>query len=77
MECGPLTGGLAYFALAYLLASVLYLIITRACVGTPFNDSLSAEQREIKASSARDRKRIFFVSILLAILMLALTRPLR
>ena len=42
---------LAYGMLAYTFASVYYMIMTRN-VGTPFKDSLSPEQLQIKAEAA-------------------------
>ena len=56
---------LAYAMLAYVVASAYYVIRTRP-LGTPFNDSLTEEQRAIKTAAASARRRIFWEGILLA-----------
>ena len=46
-----MTGGAAYLALAYLIASAVYLLATAALgLGTPFKDSLSDAQRRVTKS---------------------------
>ena len=40
---------LAYGMLIYILASVFYLLRTRT-IGTPFNDSLTKEQKKLNAN---------------------------
>lgn len=69
------TSWLAYGMAAYVCASVMYLIITRATMGTPFTDSLTDEQRAIKTESARKRRNVFVGSLALASAGLFLTRP--
>lgn len=69
------TSWLAYGMTAYVCASVLYLIITHATLGTPFNDSLTDRQRAIKAESARKRRNVFLGSIVISGAGLFLTRP--
>ena len=39
--------------LIYIIASIFYLLATH--IGTPFTDSLTAEQNEIKSKSSRTR----------------------
>jgi hypothetical protein len=51
---------------AYATACALYYVRTRG-VGTPFLDSLTEEQREIYAESARVRGRIFCESALVGV----------
>ena len=51
----------AGLGLAYVLASVIYLVATRK-MGTPFNDSLSPQQIELKKTSAHKRRTIFWIS---------------
>ena len=43
---------LAYSMAVYCLACIYYIIATRS-VGTPFNDSLTPKQREIKEASQK------------------------
>lgn len=65
---------LAYGMAAYVLASVYYCVRSRAA-GTPFGDSLTAEQVAIKLRSAEIRKWIFMEGLFLAAVYLVLTRP--
>ena len=75
-HCSLIVGALAYFSLAYLIASVVYLVATR-CLGTPFRDSLSSSQIHIKKSSQRVRGLVFSGGLMVAILLLVALRPLR
>jgi len=65
---------LAYLMLIYIIASIFYLLATRA-IGTPFSDSLTPEQIEIKSKSSRSRSIIFTSGILGAILLLVVIQP--
>ena len=65
---------LAYLMLIYIIASIFYLLATRS-VGTPFTDSLTAEQIEIKSKSSLTRSVIFTSGILGAILLLLFIQP--
>ena len=74
--CTPFVAGLAYIAIAYMGASVLYLVIVALMgYGTPFKDSLSAEQKCIKEKSKLNRGTAFAVGVLLMVLLLLVTRP--
>ena len=55
---------LAYAMSVYAIASIFYYIRTRS-IGTPFNDSLSEKQLEIKKTSSKARKDIFIQGIVL------------
>ena len=65
---------LAYGMLVYTFASVYYMIMTRN-IGTPFKDSLSPEQLQIKAGAASLRKSIFYQGISLAAVAIYLYQP--
>jgi len=65
---------LAYGMALYCMASVYYIIRTRA-VGTPFRDSLTAKQLKIKAASADVRRNIFYQGLGGGILVLMIFRP--
>lgn len=67
---------LAYLALAYTGASIGYLLMTRD-IGTPFADSLTEHQREIKKQSSSVRKSAFYRALGITVLVLAMWRPLR
>ena len=69
---------LAYVALVYLMSCVLYLIMVKyRNVGSPFKDSLTSAQLSLKQCSANKRMRIFRDSVLLSIITLVITKPLR
>ena len=65
---------LAYIMLSYCFACVYYLIMTRN-IGTPFNDTLNAIQRQIKSKSAKQRKKIFMNGLLIGIGIIFLIKP--
>lgn len=56
---------LAHGMLIYILASVFYLLRTRT-IGTPFNDSLTEEQKKIKRDSANVRRNVFYLGLILS-----------
>ena len=60
---------LAYASAIYTIASVFYILRSKS-IGTPFNDSLSEEQKQIKKKSADDRKTIFVQGIIFACILL-------
>lgn len=65
---------LAYTMLVYTIASLYYFIISRK-IGTPFNDSLTDEQKEIKRQSSNKRRNIFLVGFVFAIAMVYMFQP--
>lgn len=67
---------LAYAMAIYTIASVYYLVMTRN-IGTPFKDSLTDEQLEIKYQSSDIRKSIFIQGCGLAIVICCIGRPFR
>ena len=74
-RCSTPVTVLAYAALAYTLACVGYLLLTRS-YGTPFDDTLTDEQRAVKRASAQARAKAFWSSLVVSSLVLALWRPL-
>ena len=65
---------LAYGMLSYIFATIFYLINT-INIGTPFKDSLTQEQKEIKKKSAKIRGKIFYVGIIIGIVFCMIIRP--
>jgi len=65
---------LAYAMSAYVISSFYYIIFTRT-IGTPFNDSLTQGQIEIKNKSANKRRSIFYTGIVLSVALLYFTKP--
>jgi len=65
---------LAYSMVVYCLASVYYFVATRS-VGTPFNDSLTPKQREIKDSSSKVRRNIFYTGAGISVALILIIRP--
>lgn len=74
--CSPLVAGLAYVAIAYMGASVIYLaIVALMGFGSPFKDSLSEEQRCIMKRAKRHRGAAFAAGVLIMVLLLLAMRP--
>ena len=65
---------LAYGMAIYVLASIYYMLRTRN-VGTPFKDSLTKKQLEIKKESAKVRSNIFYQGIGGAFILLMVFKP--
>ena len=65
---------LAYFLIIYAMSNVLYLLFTRN-IGTPFMDSLTKKQQNIRAESSRQRRQIFFVSLLASTFLVYWMKP--
>lgn len=65
---------LAYLMSAYIVASAGYLLFT-ARMGTPFRDSLSPQQREVKRKSAGRRGAVFGLSFAVALVVLIYWGP--
>ena len=65
---------LAYSMLIYIFASAYYIIQTRN-IGTPFNDTLTDEQRLVKQESASIRRRIFYNGIAIGIALVMIFKP--
>jgi hypothetical protein len=66
---------LAYLAAAYLIASIIYLLANWCCLDTPFKNSLTKEQRNLKRYSATIRSRVFCGGIVLSALILYAWAP--
>ena len=69
MEYCKLSVILAYAMTIYTFSSIYYFIRTRS-VGTPFKDSLTKEQLEIKKESAKIIKKIFYQGVGLSFVLL-------
>ena len=65
---------LAYFMAAYMMSSIIYLIVT-STMGTPFKDSLTTAQRRVQRESSRKRSRVFLLGMLISGIILYLTEP--
>jgi hypothetical protein len=65
---------LAYAMAIYTIASLYYMIRSRS-VGTPFKDSLSEKQIQIKKESAKVRRGIFYQGLGIAFVALLIFRP--
>lgn len=65
---------LAYSMAIYTIASLYYIIRSRS-VGTPFNDSLTEEQKRIKKESSEVRKQLFLEGCIAGIMILVLFQP--
>lgn len=65
---------LAWLMLTYVVASIYYFIRTRN-MGTPFNDSLTEEQRKIKDLSATARRNVFLQGVFGTVILIAIFKP--
>jgi hypothetical protein len=65
---------LAYGMAIYIFASIFYLLYTMN-IGTPFNDSLTIEQKIIKKKSASIRGKVFLSGIIIGIIGCVILRP--
>jgi hypothetical protein len=74
--CSVATVRCAQAAFVYVVACVIYLLAT-PCLGTPFLDSLSPEQRQTKRESAAKRLRIFAASVAIGLVLVATAQPFR
>lgn len=67
---------MAYVAMAHILASMAYLLLTQH-LGSPLRDSLTPAQVRIKRDAMRARSKAYSVGLGGACLLLALWRPFR
>jgi len=65
---------LAYGMLAYTFASIFYLLLTRN-IGTPFRDSLTSKQLEIKKAASKLRGYIFCKGLIISIILIYFFKP--
>ena len=65
---------LAWLMLTYVIASVYYFIRSRN-IGTPFNDSLTKEQKKIKELSANTRRNVFLQGVIISVILIAIFKP--
>ena len=65
---------LVYTMAAYFFSSIYYLIVSRF-VGTPFYDSLTKKQQEIKNKSVKTRRNIFYQGMIISLLGLIFFKP--
>ena len=65
---------LAHLLVIYALSNVFYLLFTRN-IGTPFADSLTEQQKQIKADSGRQRRQVFLVSLVVSSFLVYWFRP--
>ena len=65
---------LAYGMAVYCLSTLYYMFQTRN-IGTPFKDTLSKQQLQIKKESSEVRKTIFYQGVFSSIIVLFIFRP--
>ena len=67
---------LAYSATIYIIASIIYIIITRS-YGTPFSNAVKKypELMKIKLESASKRKSAFCIGTFIGIISLIIIKP--
>lgn len=72
--CAPATLTFARASMVYLIACVVYWLASR-CMGTPFGDSLSPEQKELKRESAAARGKLFVAGLVTGVLVIVAWKP--
>ena len=65
--CSTKTVVAAHLALVYVIACFTYIVMTR-CLGTPFMDSVTEEQKMLKNESATKRSKIFVGGLIVGFL---------
>jgi hypothetical protein len=67
---------LAYSMLIYMIASIVYLIITIP-YGTPFKDEINKnpELKKIQKESAKKRKNAFLIGLVIGFLFVIVVKP--
>ena len=75
-SCDTVTLSLARLALVYLIASLVYMLITHS-YGRPFYDSLTEEQRQIKQAAVEKRGCAFAVGLVVGVIVVVVWRPLK
>ena len=65
---------LAYGMAIYVFASIFYLIFTHN-IGTPFKDSLTQRQLNIKKQASSQRGKIFCYGIITGLIVCIIWRP--
>ena len=73
MEC-QLSVILSLAMTIYTISSIYYVIVTQ-WMGTPFKDSLTEKQKEIKQQSVNQRKTIFVQGVILSLVFILLGKP--
>jgi hypothetical protein len=67
---------ISYITISHFVASVVYIVVTKAFnYGTPFNDSLTPTQLEIKKTSSRKRGLTFGVAFVVCLVFLFMFQP--
>lgn len=74
--CDVVTLSLARLALVYLIASLIYIVLT-CSYGRPFYDSLTEGQRKIKRDAVKKRGCAFAIGLVVGVIVVVLWRPLQ
>ena len=64
----------AYISMIYVISSIVYYLITR-CMGTPFMNSITQEQKKIKKKSTKQRANVFMFGIICGIIVIHIIDP--
>ena len=72
--CSMTTVALANISFVHLVACIVYMIMTED-MGTPFKDSLTKEQLEIKRKAVFERRKIYEIGSVIGIILILLWKP--
>lgn len=73
-KCSPLIMILSHLSIVYLIACVIYMILSRH-LGTPFKNSLTEAQKILKAQSSHVRGQIFLIGLIVGFLLVFQMKP--
>ena len=73
-RCSLTTVRLSQTALVFIIASAVYLVLTRF-IDTPFAKSLSNAQKKLKTKESIKRGKIFVAGLLVGIVTIVVCRP--
>ncbi len=73
-ECSMITVLFANISFIHLIACVVYMIMTQD-MGTPFKNSLTEEQIEIKRKAVFERRKIYNIGCTIGLITILLWKP--
>ena len=61
-KCSPFTMIISHISIVYVIACIVYMVFSEH-LGTPFKDSLTEEQKKLKAQSSYIRGQLFLLGL--------------
>lgn len=73
-KCTPAIMILSHISIVYVIACIVYMVFSKH-LGTPFKDSLTEEQKRVKAQSSHIRSQIFLLGLVAGFLVVFKMKP--